>query len=155
MPVNQRQVLIQLKPLIDEFNMYVQQGNRPAAINSFQIIYQTMNTMLPYITDPKSRQFFITYMERGRTMLFQLQNGSIGLDKAQGFLSPLLDIVKGLLSGVVGAVSADLNGLVTGLAVGIQKLGRGDIFGAVSSALGNILSGKINAIKSLFGIFGR
>lgn len=113
--------------------------------------------MPQYITDPKTRQFFIdTYLTKSQQILFDLRNGNTtaGLNEGRGLLSPLLNIVGNFLNGAVGAVSADLNGLFKGLSSAISLLAKGDILGAAKHGIGDILTGKVNAIKSILGVFG-
>lgn len=110
--------------------------------------------MPQYITDPQSRKFFIdNYLVKSQKILFDLRNGR-GLNEGKGLLSPLLSFVGNFLNGAVGAVSADLNGLFKGLGTAVSRLAKGDIVGAVTLGLGDIIGGKVNAIKSLLGIFG-
>lgn len=112
--------------------------------------------MPQYITDPKTKQFFIdTYITKSQKILFDLQNGNgtAGLNEGKGLLTPLLNIVGNFLNGAVGAVSADLNGLFKGLSTALGLLAKGDIVGAATHGIGDILTGKVNAIKSILGIF--
>lgn len=156
-PTDQRQLLLALQPLLTQFTNEANQGNVAAATITFQKIYQFLQIMPQFITDPQTRQFFIdNYLTKSQQILFDLQNGNgiNGLNEGKGLLSPLLSIVGNFLNGAVGAVSADLNGLFKGLSTALQLLAKGDIVGAAAQGIGDILNGKINAIKSILGIFG-
>lgn len=144
-----------LRPLLTQFNLEADQGNVAAATITFQKIYQLIEYMPQYITDPKTKQFFIdTYITKSQKILFDLQNGNgtAGLNEGKGLLTPLLNIVGNFLNGAVGAVSADLNGLFKGLSTALTLLANGDIVGAATHGIGDILTGKVNAIKSILGI---
>lgn len=143
-----------MRPLLQQYNTYADQGNLPQALATFERVYYYLQMMPQYITDPQSRQFFIdNYIVKGRKILIDLRNGR-GLNEGKGLLTPLLGFVGNFLSGAVGAVSADLNGLFKGLGTAISRLGKGDIIGAVTQGVGDVIGGKVNAIKSILGIFG-
>lgn len=153
-PIDQRQLLSALRPLLIQYNTYADQGNFPAALATFEQIYSYLQVMPQYITDPQSRQFFIdNYLVKSQKILFDLRNGR-GLNEGKGLLSPLLSFVGNFLNGAVGAVSADLNGLFKGLSTAVGLLAKGDIIGAATHGIGDIISGKVNAVKSILGIFG-
>lgn len=153
-PIDQRQLLSALQPLLQQYNTYADQGNLPQALATFEQIYYYLQMMPQYITDPQSRQFFIdNYLTKSQQILINLRNGR-GLSEGKGLLTPLLGFVGNFLNGAVGAVSADLNGLFKGLSTAVGLLAKGDIIGAATHGIGDVLTGKVNAIKSILGIFG-
>lgn len=154
-PIDQRQLLLSLRPLLEQYNKQADQGDRPGATITFEKIYQLLQFMPQYITDPQAKQFFIeNYINKSYNILISLRNGSGNLSTGKTLLSPLFNIVGNILNGAVGAVSADINGLVKGLSTALQLLAKGDIVGAAAYGIGDILTGKVNAVKSILGIFG-